>query len=152
MTRTDFYLAHPFDSRHEVRDKLQVPLQDLGVSVANPFYNENLTPRQDVARIEAGFISKFDLEERDSDRVVEADLEAIRNCRMLLAYIPAPGIGTSMEIFYASYVLSIMTFVITDKYAGHPWINKLADTVWPSIEAFIGFWSKGYHQKKLGDY
>jgi nucleoside 2-deoxyribosyltransferase len=62
---------------------------------------------------------------RKSEEIVERNLEAIRNCDVLIAVLPYPSIGTIMEIFYSGYVLQKPTLVLA-YLKGHPWLNAVA--------------------------
>jgi nucleoside 2-deoxyribosyltransferase len=138
MMKTDFYLAHPLNTRHKVRDELQVPLQDLSYSVHNPFYGKDLQPRQDVAIIDAGRVKLYDISSERAQEIVKGDLDAIDNAEALLAYIPHPGIGTPMELFYASHVLGKKTFIVTtENYLRHPWIQTYGTVIRDNVEDII---------------
>lgn len=126
--KPDFYLAHPIDTRHKVRDELQVPLQELGYSVRNPFYGEDLQPRQDVAHIDEGRANLYDIGPIRAREIVRGDLDAIDSAKAIIVYLPKPGIGTSMELFYASHVTRKYSFVATAKnYLRHPWVQTYGD-------------------------
>jgi len=64
-------------------------------------------------------------EKRKSEKMVERDLEAIKNCDLLIAVLPYLSIGTIMEIFYSGYVLQKPTLVLT-YLKGHPWLDTVA--------------------------
>lgn len=136
--KTDFYLAHPLSLRHKVRDELQVPLQELNYSVHNPFYSKGLQPRQDVAIIDAGRSKLYDISPERAQEIVKGDLDAIDSAEALLVYIPRPGIGTPMELFYASHVLGKKTFIVTtENYLRHPWIQTYGTVIRDNIEDII---------------
>jgi len=136
--KTDFYLAHPIDTRHKVRDELQVPLQELGYSVRNPFYGEDLQPRQDVAHLDEGRAELYDIGPIRAQEIVRGDLDAIDNSEAIIVYLPKPGIGTSMELFYASHVTDKYAFVATAKeYTRHPWIQTYGDVPCETLNEII---------------
>lgn len=138
MMKTDFYLAHPLNMRHKVRDKLQVPLQEMDYSVHNPFYNKDLKPRQDVALIDEGRAMLYDISLARAHGIVRGDLNAIDNAGAMIVYLPHPGIGTSMEIFYAGHVLEKPIFIVTtDAYMRHPWIQTYCSVKRDNIEDII---------------
>lgn len=134
----DFYLAHPMNKRHKVRDELQKPLQELGYVVKNPFYDEDLQPRQDVADIDAGRVKPYDSLPSRAKDIVQGDLAAIDEAESIIAYLPKPGIGTSMELFYASHVKNKYTFVATGKdYLRHPWIQTYSSVLNETLQETI---------------
>jgi len=138
IMRSDFYLAHPLNTRHEVREKIQVPLQELGYSVINPFYDSDLTPRQDIAVIDAGREKLYDIGPIRAREIVRSDLDAIDRSKAIIAYLPHPGIGTPMEIFYTSHVLRKYTFIVTpENYLRHPWIQTYGDVKRKTIAEII---------------
>lgn len=138
MMKTDFYLAHPLNQRHKVRDELQVPLQELEYSVHNPFYDKDLNPRQDVALIDAGRTKLYDISPTRAREIVKGDLDAIDSSEAILVYLPKPGIGTSMELFYASHVKGKPSFVATtDDYMRHPWIQTYSSVKRDNFEDII---------------
>ena len=122
--KLDFYLAHPIGVRHEVRDKLQKPLQELGYVVKNPFYDEDLQPRQDVDDIDAGRAALYQISGARAREIVRGDLDAIDSANDIIVYLPWPSIGTSMELFYAGHVKNIDAYTATTKALQlHPWID-----------------------------
>lgn len=135
----DFYLAHPIDVRHKVRDELQKPLQELGYVVKNPFYDEDLQPRQDVDAIDAGRAILYDISPMRARQIVEGDLKAIDRAESIIVYLPKPSIGTSMELFYASHVKNKYSLVATtEAYQKHPWIHTYSDVKRETISDIIG--------------
>lgn len=136
--KTDFYLAHPMAMRHKVRDELQVPLQELGYTVKNPFYDEGLQPRQDVDLIDAGRIQLYDIDPIRSREIVKSDLDSIDNAEAIIVYLPKPGIGTSMELFYAGHVVKKYAYVAAAKdYLRHPWIQTYGNTKRETLQDII---------------
>jgi len=136
--KTDFYLAHPLNMRHQVRDELQIPLNELGYSVHNPFYDEGLQPRQDVDDLDKGRIKLYDIDPTRAREIVKGDLDAIDSAHAIIVYLPKPGVGTSMELFYASHVKSKYAFVVTSpNYLRHPWIQTYSDVKRQTITELI---------------
>lgn len=137
--RYDFYLAHPINMRHKIRDELQKPLQELGYAVRNPFYGEDLKPRHPrVAKIDEGIWKPYDFGPKMSQEIVESDLNDINSVDSVIAYLPQPGIGTSMELFYASHVTKKYTFVATAKdYLRHPWVQTYGDVKRETLQDII---------------
>ena len=136
--KLDFYLAHPIGVRHAVRDELQKPLQELGYVVKNPFYDEDLQPRQDVDDIDAGRAALYEISGERAREIVKGDLEAIDSATSIIVYLPEPSIGTSMELFYASHVKDKYSFVATtEKLQLHPWIDTYSSVKVKTLDEII---------------
>jgi len=136
--KADFYLAHPIGLRHRIRDQLQIPLQELGYSVINPFYDADLQPRQDVKLIDEGRGQLYGIGPIRAREIVRSDLDAIDRSKAIIVNLPQPGIGTSMELFYASHVLRKYAFTVTtDAYLLHPWIQTYSDIKRKTIAEII---------------
>jgi len=128
------YLAHPVKERFHVRDKIQPLLEAAGIEIINPFmYNGrekiffNEEYRDNLMKLEEN-----EQKEYDHNHIVETELEMIKNCDGIIAYLPYEGIGTSMELFFNSVVLGRgveRTFVFVDwrdeeshYIVKHPWL------------------------------
>lgn len=98
--RLKIYLTHPPGLRHEIIEWTRELEKRLHVKIWIPFYMK-------------------------SERIVEANLKAIRKCDVLIALLPFPSIGIIMEIFYSGYVLQKPTLVLT-YMKSHPWLNTVA--------------------------
>jgi nucleoside 2-deoxyribosyltransferase len=124
--RLKIYLSHPPDLRHEIKEWTKELEEKLHVRIYNPFYNVRARKRKGIALFDRGKLRPYSMEEkRKSEEIVERNLEAIRNCDVLIAVLPYPSIGTIMEIFYSGYVLQKPTLVLA-YLKGHPWLNAVA--------------------------
>jgi len=115
------YLAHPFDTRHEVRAvELQIE-RDIGVELLNPFYD---TDRTDVVSIDAGRNERY--ERLNPVQIVERDLELIRNGDGVVAYVPGNcfSVGTVCEMWYSS-THDKPVYVVSADHGRHPWIQYM---------------------------
>jgi nucleoside 2-deoxyribosyltransferase len=82
--------------------------------------------RKGIILFDRGKQRPYSMEEkRKSEEIVERNLEAIRNCDVLIAVLPYPSIGNIIEIFYSGYVLQKPTLVLA-YLKGHPWLNTVA--------------------------
>ena len=76
MKKTDYYLAHPFDSRKWVREWQLKIQRSSNIKIANPFYSKY---RNDVETWDHKDSSGNKIYEKlNSDDIVSRDLELIR--------------------------------------------------------------------------
>jgi len=120
--RLKIYLTHSPGLRREIREWTRELEKRLHVRIWIPFHTE----ARDITLLERGKLEPYSKEERrKSEKIVEANLKAIRNCDVLIALLPYPSIGVVMEIFYSGYVLQKPTLVLT-YMKSHPWLNTVA--------------------------
>jgi len=120
--RLKIYLSHPPDLRREIREWVKELEKRLHVRIWIPFHTE----ARDIALLERRKLRPYSKEEiRKSKKIVEANLKAIKKCDVLIAVLPYPSIGVTMEIFYSGYVLQKPTLVLT-YMKSHPWLNVVA--------------------------
>ena len=127
-----YYLAHPFDSRKEMRVwELHLALQ-YEIDIVNPFYSLH---RDDVISIDEGRAGRY--EKLDPDELVMRDLEAIGRCNAIIAYVNGDlSYGTIMEIVYASKMNKEIHIIVTNGHEKHPWIVFHADHIYLSKQEF----------------
>lgn len=124
--RLKIYLSHPPSLRHEIKEWTKELEEKLHVRIYNPFYDARARKRMDIALFDRGKLKQYSVEEkRKSERIVERNLEAIKNCDLLIGVLPYLSVGTIMEIFYSGYVLQKPTLVLT-YLKGHPWLDTVA--------------------------
>jgi len=130
-----YYLAHPFDSRKEMRQWELYCECHYDIEITNPFYD---ITRADIDPIDNGTASRY--EHLDPEEVVSRDLNAITNSDAVIAYVSGDvSIGTSMEIVYA-YCAGIPVYVIcTNGHQNHPWLSFHAEMIFTSKDEFE-FW------------
>jgi nucleoside 2-deoxyribosyltransferase len=120
-----FYLAHPILKRYEVREQELQFEKKTGIQLINPFYD---TYEKDVymVKIDKGLMDKWD-EKLDYERIVEKDLEAIRQCDGVVAVVYRTfSIGTFMELWYA-LTLKKPVYIVTKSCCTHPWLRYVAE-------------------------
>jgi len=126
--RLNFYLAHPFPERASIREWELELEKKLDIDLYNPFFDgwESTTVEEynNKAKSTEEF-SKFIREH--SSRIVTSDLDAIEKADGMIAYLPYPSIGVSMEVFYCGWILKNPTLIyqpsyIYGKYERHPWL------------------------------
>ena len=145
------YLAHNFNTRKMVR-KWELKIEGrYNIIIDNPFYDnphralemEVLDSMRDGNRKQRDYLSN-----RSSKSIVEDDLDKIRKSDGIIAIANETRIGTPMEIFFASRILRIPVYVITKKYAKHPWIKEHSTVIMSSTAEFEKFIEKIWGRKK----
>lgn len=106
------YLSHPIWEQEEGKI-IQKYLKSKKIRVYNPFDYESNT-----------------------EKVIEKDIKLIASSDILLAFLPVPNIGVSMEIMY-SWMLHKPIYVITSMK--HPWLEAMKIIKCRSKE---DFWNK----------
>lgn len=135
------YLAHNFETRKSIR-KWELKIEGkYNINLDNPFYDND---RNDIKSLDK--LRDSSIEQREffklrntyemCNKIVDGDLEMIRKSDGILTILKSPSFGTPMEIFFASRILKIPVYVITNKYANHPWIKKFATKVFSSRKEF----------------
>ncbi|RLI04269.1 hypothetical protein DRO26_04925, partial [Candidatus Bathyarchaeota archaeon] len=100
------------EKRQFYRKKLGKMLKDMGFEVLDPWEREKI-----VYSSRGGEWWK----EVPIKGLVKRDLEDIDRCDFLVAYVPKPSVGTSMELFYAKNK-NKPTYVICKMKNPSPWI------------------------------
>ena len=133
------YLAHNFESRKEVR-KWELRMEGkYNIKLDNPFYDnpERAKDMQSIDSFKDGSKEqKAYMATRSSASIVEDDLDKIRKSDGILAFAEVTRIGTPMEIFFAGRILRLPVYVITKRYAKHPWIKQHATAIFKSRKQF----------------
>ena len=139
-----FYFAHNFNNRHEFR-KIELEFESsTGVSLLNPFYDDNdrieemqrldshgLDDRERISEIE-------DFSQAECEDIVNRDLAHLAECDGLLTIIEKPSIGTTIELVNAKTMAKPVS-VVSPRYKSHPWIRVYADETFDTIEEFKEF-------------
>lgn len=146
-----FYLAHNFESRKMVR-KWELKMEGkYNIILDNPFF-DNPERALDMKVIDSFKDSSKEQKEFMSTRsafdIVEDDLDKIRKSDGIVALAETTRIGTPMEIFFAGRILRIPVFVVTKKYARHPWITMHAKKIFGSLREFEKYVDKTWGRKK----
>lgn len=127
--KKNYYLAHSFILRKIVRAwQLQIEKR-YNINLVNPFYRNKWEMEQikKMEELPEGEQDKGlpDWKIIDCVRIMEEDLNLIRQSDGIVAFFDAPTIGTCQEIFAAAYLYRIPVYVITNKYHNHPWLRAL---------------------------
>ena len=145
------YLAHNFESRKITR-KWELKIEGrYNVNLDNPFYDnpERAKDMRVINSFKDGSVEQKEfMVTRDADSIVEDDLNKIRKSDGILAFAEVTRIGTPMEIFFGGRILRIPVYVITKRYANHPWIVKHATRIFRNMKEFERFAEKEWGRKK----
>lgn len=146
-----FYLAHNFESRKIIR-KWELKMEGkYNINLDNPFY-DNPERALDMKVIDSFKDGSKEQKEFMSTRsafdIVEDDLDKIRKSDGIVALAETTRIGTPMEIFFAGRILRIPVFVVTKRYAEHPWITMHTKRVFRSLREFEKYADKTWGRKK----
>jgi hypothetical protein len=135
------YFAHNFDNRHEFREWELGFEERTGIDLLNPFYDAPEKAEQ-MARLDAeGQTSRDRLDEimalslDECRNIVYSDLSRLACCDGLFTVIEKVSFGTTCEICNCKSIAKPV-FVVTEKYAAHPWLRVYADHIFPSVAHF----------------
>jgi len=135
------YFAHNFDNRREFREWELEFEERTGIELLNPFYD---------APERADFMARLDAQEQttrgrleelqrmplnECRTIVYSDLARIAFCDGLFTIIRKVSFGTTCEICHCRSSCKPV-FVVTDKYASHPWLRTYATGIWPDLDNF----------------
>ena len=126
------YLAHPFDTRYEVREWELGFEEATGIELINPFYDIERTDVVEIDESRAGRYEKLDPEE-----LVRRDLDAIDKGEFVVAFVTgALSYGTIMEIVYAKLFGLPVYIICTNGHEKHPWLVYHAEKIFTSKQDF----------------
>jgi len=124
-----FYLAHPFESRKNIREwELKVE-NELGIELVNPFYDKE---HASVVDIDAGRKDRYQVEPKD---IVDPDILEIVKSDGVVAFVTHDiSVGTFHEMVYA-YINHKPLFLVVerdDDLKEHPWLRYHAHKIFDS--------------------
>jgi nucleoside 2-deoxyribosyltransferase len=124
-----YYLAHPFDARHEIREWELATEVKYDIELVNPFYDVH---RADVSAIDEGRHERY--ERLDPANIVKRDLDAIDDADGVIAFVDGSvSYGTPMEIMYSHCVHPDSTFIVcTNGHHDHPWLRYHSTRIFTS--------------------
>ena len=122
------YLAHNGKYKNKGKE-LQEILESKGYTVLNPFDTDEYACL--LTKLWDNYPHVRKLKDIAS-LIVEKDLLAIDKCDVLVAYMIEPSIGSSMEIFYASFAKPV--FILSKLES--PWLIKHG-TVVETVEELL---------------
>lgn len=76
-----------------------------------------------------------------ANEIVEFDLQDVRDADILLVNYAKPSIGTSMEVFYASYHLGkfVIAFSPFTFQEMSPWMIRFSTKILPTLDSAIEY-------------
>lgn len=126
----EYYLAHPFDERHNLRIWELGIERTTGINLINPFYDVN---RDDVIKIDEGRNKRYEklnpreLVLRDVGQIMKAKTGTIAFVTGALSY------GTIQEMVYTKLFKKELLSVITNGHENHPWLRYHSDRIFTDI-------------------
>jgi len=133
------YLAHPVEMRHYALERLREYEKIYNIKIVSPFYEiyrkeililDSLKTKKEMVQYKKTWTRAM------KKKIVEIDLELIRECDGVLAYIPYPTIGTSMEIQFAHDIKKPIYIISRKRYSDHAWISTYKTEVFPTFSSF----------------
>lgn len=122
------YLAHKLSTRHFVKDVVESNINLSGISTLNPFANRPFLYKMGHSSNREVLLNEKE-NTHTAKMIVLEDLEKIKKCSGIIAYIEDASFGTAMEIFFASYSLLLPVWLIfgnpLDDLKYHPWLSYL---------------------------
>ncbi|MDO8517416.1 MAG: hypothetical protein Q7S33_04820 [Nanoarchaeota archaeon] len=137
--KEEYYLAHPFDSRKQIRDWELGFEKRTGISLLNPFYDDSR--RTDVEKIDAGRNERY--EKLDEKELVERDIGHIKqkSVKGIIAFVNGDlSYGTIQEMVYAKSYNKLVYSVISNGHENHPWLKYHSTKIFKSkdeLETFL---------------
>ena len=109
--------------RTEVTDKLQ----EFGVQTLNPLRGRMFAHSND--------------EIVDPKELVHRDLQDIRACDLVLAYMNEPSLGTAMEIWHTHIIENKPVILVSDNPAirRHPWIVLICTKIYATFDEAVNY-------------
>jgi nucleoside 2-deoxyribosyltransferase len=142
-----FYIAHSIIEREHIK-QVCFKLQAVGIETINPFYLPDglwRPERPEIKKIDEGKLDPYYIKNNQKAHdIVDSDLRRIELADGIIAFLKSPSIGTSMEIFFCSYILHKPVFVITEKAFKHAWIMALATARFKNLDDFIRWYKRTY--------
>lgn len=132
------YVAHPIETRFKIMELIETLEKKYPIRLISPFYE---ITRKEIQILD-GLKTKKEIKDyknkwtkKIKHNIVKLDLKLIDECDGILAYIPYPTIGTSMEIQYAWDKKKII-YTVAQKYAEHPWIENHSTEIFTQFSEF----------------
>lgn len=111
------YVAHKFETRHEVR-KLELELEkNYNLKLENPFYDTTRNDIEELDKIDlildekekaAAFKEYYKNRNTDTKSmdIVSGDLQMVAGCQGVIAFMESTNVGTPMEVFFNGFVMA----------------------------------------------
>ena len=140
------YLAHPFDSRHRMREWELKLESEWPIDIINPFFD---VVREDKDVIEAEDVTlttqatrkdRYGLSDEDCAKLVWRDRDLICSSDGMIAIVDGSlSYGTIQEMVYAGLADIPVYSVISNGHIGHPWLRYHSTETFETIEQLTEF-------------
>ena len=137
------YLAHPFNSRKEIRNwQLDLSPKLKNIEFINPFYySESVEQYQEGDENNKEYYDK--LSNSFSTELVENDIKLIQEADAFVAVVDGQlSYGTIQEIVYAYINKKPVYIICTNEQEGHPWLKYHATKMFKNYNDFEKFIKK----------
>ena len=127
------YFSHPYEKRHSKKKyRIKKVLEERGVEVIDPFIGEFKILRKH--NIEEDYYNnpKF----KAAREMWIKDLKQVRECDMIVAWIPEPSIGCSAEIQYAYKKKKFIQIISPIKHPSFAYVLTGANQQFESVKDF----------------
>lgn len=119
-----------FEKANEWRQDVTDRFQSAGIKSLNP--------------LRGRLFQHADHHGEDINEIVNRDLRDVKNCDLVLVYLPAPVnliIGTVCEIWQAYTIDKKPVILVTDDpyIIGHPWIKVAATKILPDLDTAVRY-------------
>ena len=144
------YLAHPFNSRHKMREwELEVE-KELGIELINPFFDverddkDVIEDKKITLTTQATREERYALSDVDSCELVDRDIDLIGKSDGIIAIVDGSlSYGTIQEMVYAHMFGRKVYTVISNGHVGHPWLRYHSTRVFSKLDELTEYLKKG---------
>lgn len=138
---TILYLAHPFNSRFEMRAWELSTERLLGIEIINPFFDvvredKEIIDKKDVTlEAQATRKERYGLTDEQCATLVERDVSMIEKADGMVAIVDGSlSYGTIQEMVYAHKLGVPVYAVISNGHIGHPWLRYHSTETFETLE------------------
>lgn len=137
---TKLYLAHPFDTRHRIREWELWIEEKTGIEIVNPFFDVERNDKELIDSEGATLESEYTRERRygitdaQASAIVNRDVAQIAKCDGIIAIVDGSlSYGTIQEMVYAKALGKFCLSMISNGQARHPWLRHHSTVVFESL-------------------
>ena len=138
---TELYLAHPFNSRHKMREWELKMEKDCDINIINPFFDvvredKDIIDKKDVTlTTQATRKDRYGLTDEQCAILVNRDVSMIKKAGASIAIIDGSlSYGTIQEMVYAHKLGVPVYSVISNGHIGHPWLRYHSTEAFPTLD------------------
>jgi len=137
----EMYLAHPFSSRHKMREWELEMEKEWNLNIINPFFDvvredKEIIDKKDVTlTTQATRKERYGLTDEQCATLVERDVSLIKNSDGMIAIVDGSlSYGTIQEMVYAHKLGVPVYAVILNGHIGHPWLRYHSTKIFETLE------------------